>query len=131
MKVIGLLTIGKVAKDGQSGLSLTQLEIIKLVAVLGDGPALLLGVGVKVGVILTARTSLVLREEVAATTTEEDVDDGAEGMDLAQLLLGDEVLVVAIGCVSRVCCSSQCFSLIWLNIGVIWDGWTYNQGWHG
>jgi hypothetical protein len=80
----------------------TLLESVKLVAVASDGEVLLCGVGPKVEIVGAARRVLVLGVERAAATTEENVDDRAQRVTVANLMLGNGVEVASAVGVSRI-----------------------------
>lgn len=90
------LTIIEETDVGETDLAKTLLEGIEGGAVLHDVEAVALGKTEQVLVVLAARSRLGLGLEVASATAEEDVDHGAEGVAVADLLGGNLVIAVAV-----------------------------------
>jgi hypothetical protein len=85
-----------------SGLRHSLLQLIKGFAALHDPVALTLGVTEKIDLVFAARGGVRLGLEVAATASEKDVDLRAERVRVADLVLGNLFVGVAVRHVSDV-----------------------------
>lgn len=82
----------------------TVLEGIELGAVLGNVVALLLSEAKQVDVVITARAGVGVGLEVAATTTEKNIDTLVKRVVVTNLLGSNTAEVVAVEDVRRVSC---------------------------